>query len=175
MEYIDIVDENGNKTGEIRSRVDVHKYGLLFQAVHLWVVNSKSEILLQKRSDNLRNFPGKWDISAGGALVQGEELIDAVKKESFEEIGLSVDESKLKFIGTISEQVVYNDYIDNGICSIYITHSDLPIDDFTKKQNEVQDLKWFPLMAFKKMVAEQNPELVPHWQEYELLIKELEK
>ena len=44
MEYIDIVDENGNKTGEVRSRVDVHKHGLLFRSVHIWCVNSNNEI-----------------------------------------------------------------------------------------------------------------------------------
>lgn len=173
MEYIDIVDENGNKTGEVRSRVDVHKHGLLFRSVHIWCVNSNNEILLQKRAYNKKNFPGLWDISVGGLVSSGESLIDAAKKEVSEEIGLEVNEEDLEFFATTRQHLVYNDYIDNGICTLYLLRTNLSIDKFSKQDSELADLRWFSFEEFKKMVEEKNPELVPHWEEYDILIDKL--
>lgn len=173
MEYIDIVDENGNKTGEVRSRVDVHKHGLLFRSVHIWCVNSNNEILLQKRAYNKKNFPGLWDISVGGLVSSGESLIEAAKKEAREEIGLEVNAEDLEFFATTRECLTYNDYIDNGICTLYLLRTNLLINEFTKQESELADLKWFSLTEFIKMVEEKNPELVPHWEEYDILINKL--
>lgn len=38
MEMIDIIDENGDITGQTRDRKDVHKYGLLHHASGLIIV-----------------------------------------------------------------------------------------------------------------------------------------
>ena len=47
MENIDIVDELGNKTGEVKSREEVHEKGLLHKTVHIFVINNKKDILMQ--------------------------------------------------------------------------------------------------------------------------------
>ena len=62
VEFIDIIDETGNPTGEIISRDNVHEKGILHRSVHIWVIREQDgriEVLLQKRSDDkesLRNF-----------------------------------------------------------------------------------------------------------------------
>ena len=38
MEYLDIVDEAGQPTGEIISRDEAHQQGILHRTAHVWVV-----------------------------------------------------------------------------------------------------------------------------------------
>ena len=52
MEYIDVVDENNNFTGEVVGKNIVHEKGLFYREVIGIIVNNKNEILLQKRSTN---------------------------------------------------------------------------------------------------------------------------
>jgi hypothetical protein len=44
-ENIDVLDENGNKTGESRSIDDIHFYGFWHSSARVWIMNSKREIL----------------------------------------------------------------------------------------------------------------------------------
>ena len=47
-EYFDILDENGNKTGKTKLRSEVHRDGDWHKAVHIWIINNKGDILLQR-------------------------------------------------------------------------------------------------------------------------------
>ena len=49
MEKIEVLNEKGEKTGEVVSREEVHRLGLWHKTVHIWIVNGKNEVLLQKR------------------------------------------------------------------------------------------------------------------------------
>ena len=60
-EWFDIVDENGNPTGETVEREYAHRNGIRHRTAHLWLVrshNGKIQILLQKRSANKDSHPG---------------------------------------------------------------------------------------------------------------------
>lgn len=50
MEYIDIFDENNNPTGEVKEKVQAHEDGNFHRTAHVWIMNDKKELLLQKRS-----------------------------------------------------------------------------------------------------------------------------
>ena len=52
MELIDVLNENGIKTGKIASRDEVHQKGLWHRAIVVAIINDKNEILLQQRSAN---------------------------------------------------------------------------------------------------------------------------
>ena len=66
MEYIDICDSEGNLIGEKKIKEEVYKHGLWHKSAHVWVINSEKEVLIQKRSPFVYNYPNKWDISAAG-------------------------------------------------------------------------------------------------------------
>ncbi len=50
MEYIDIFDENNNPIGEIKEKTKAHDDGNFHRTAHIWIINDKNELLLQKRS-----------------------------------------------------------------------------------------------------------------------------
>ncbi len=86
----DILDENGEKLGETETYNTIHAEGLLHKTVHVWVLNSKSEFLLQKRSKYLRSRPLYWDNSASGHVLTGQTSLEAAQTETKEELGLSL-------------------------------------------------------------------------------------
>ena len=50
MELIDVLDENGVKTGKIVTRSEVHKKGLWHRSIVVAIVNENNQILMQQRS-----------------------------------------------------------------------------------------------------------------------------
>eukprot|EP01119_Soliformovum_irregulare_P014431 TRINITY_DN3947_c0_g1_i2.p1 TRINITY_DN3947_c0_g1~~TRINITY_DN3947_c0_g1_i2.p1 ORF type:complete len:185 (+),score=48.17 TRINITY_DN3947_c0_g1_i2:17-571(+) len=71
-EYLDVLDENGKFTGISHPRSQVHREGLWHRVVHVWIVNSKGQVLLQQRTLNKESWPGMWDISSAGHISAGE-------------------------------------------------------------------------------------------------------
>jgi len=89
-ESLEIVNDKGEVIG-ILQRSTIHgDPSLIHRVVHVLIFNSKGELLLQKRSMNKDVAPGKWDTSVGGHVNRGEILLDAVKREMNEELGITM-------------------------------------------------------------------------------------
>ncbi|BCU75404.1 16S rRNA (adenine(1518)-N(6)/adenine(1519)-N(6))-dimethyltransferase RsmA [Luteolibacter sp. LG18] len=86
-EIFDVVDENDQVTGQA-TRGEVHAKGLLHRAVHVFAVNRRGEVLLQRRSLLKDSHPGVWDSSVSGHLDAGEDYETAVVRELEEEMGI---------------------------------------------------------------------------------------
>ena len=64
MELFDVIDEDGNKTGQVKERGVAHRDGTLHATVHIWIVRPNQEsgydVLLQKRSECKDSNPGAY-------------------------------------------------------------------------------------------------------------------
>lgn len=56
-ELIDVLNENGVKTGEVLPRKEIHKNGIWHRSIVVAIVNENNEILLQQRSSNKEKTP----------------------------------------------------------------------------------------------------------------------
>ena len=178
MEKIDVLDEKGNITGEVRFKDDVHREGLWHRAVHVWFVNSKGELLLQHRSKLKVSHPSCWDISVAGHISAGEESITSAIRETEEEIGLTLEPKDFILLGIVIGQSIQNNgtYINNEFNDVYIVHSDVSIPSLKMQEEEVDDLKYISKEQLKEWIATKNKDfLVPHKKEYELLFEYLDK
>ena len=90
MEYIDIFDYNNNPTGEIKEKTQAHEDGNFHRTAHVWIMNDKKELLLQKRSATKKSHPNFWDISGAGHIRAGETVIEGAIRELKEELGVEV-------------------------------------------------------------------------------------
>ena len=89
MELFDIIDENGDPTGQTVERSIAHAEGIPHRTAHIWIIrrrNEKTEILLQKRSRNKDSFPGKFDTSSAGHIQAGDEPMESALRELEEEL-----------------------------------------------------------------------------------------
>lgn len=173
MEKIDVLDENGNQTGEVMTREEVHRLGLWHKCVHIWIINGKGEVLLQKRSAQKIMSPNKWTTATSGHLSAGDSNVQGAIRELSEEIGLQVNENELKYLFSVKESTINEEkhVIDNELIDVYLMKKEVDIKNLKLQEEEVSDVKWFSYEEFKKMVLEDDENLVAH---REMQVKMLE-
>jgi len=92
-EIFPVVDEDGNNIGEaLRSVCHDGISKLLHPVVHLHLFDKEGRLFLQKRSMKKDVQPGKWDSSVGGHVAPGERVDEALRREAFEELGITIGE-----------------------------------------------------------------------------------
>jgi 16S rRNA (adenine1518-N6/adenine1519-N6)-dimethyltransferase len=86
-ELFDVVDEHDRVVGQApRSRVHAERW--LHRAVHIFVFNSRGELLVHKRSATKDECPLLHTSSASGHLQAGEDYLPAAVRELAEELEL---------------------------------------------------------------------------------------
>jgi len=152
MEWLDIVDENGEPSGETVERCFAHRNGIRHRTAHVWLFRKRdgeTEILLQKRSENKDSFPGCYDISSAGHIPAGIGYIPSALRELSEELGLTIPESALEYCGI--KRVSVDDcfhgipYHDRQVTRIYMVWYAPEMGDFVLQEEEVSEVRW---MAF---------------------------
>ena len=168
MEYIDIFDENNNPTGEIKEKTKAHKEGNFHRTAHIWVMNDKKELLLQKRSATKKSHPNCWDISGAGHIRSGETVIKGAIRELNEELGIKVNEDDLKFIAIVKST---KNPQNQEFGYVYLLKSNNEIKDYTFEDNEVSEVKYVYFEDLEKMVANTAEGLLIHEEEYKKLFE----
>lgn len=141
-ELFDVLDEKGNYTGKVETREKCHKEGLWHKAVALCIINSKNEVLLQRRSANKKLWPNMWDITAGGHVLAGEFGYEAVIREIKEELGIELDKNEITFLGSAISKQEKSGIINNHFNEYYIAKKDIDETKLTIQEEEVSEIKW---------------------------------
>ena len=112
-EMFPVVDSSGLVEG-IASRQYCHSGSkVLHPVVHLHIVDRFGRLYLQKRSMKKDIQPGKWDTAVGGHVDFGETLLEALFRESSEELGLR------EFNPIYIESYVFESEIEKELVNVY--------------------------------------------------------
>ena len=133
MEFWDILDESGNKTGKIIERGQPLGEGEFHLAVQVSLINCKSEFLIQKRSMKKYLRPGEWEI-AGGAVLSGEDSMTGAIREIQEELGIPLFPGELIFITRIKRKSYFFD--------LWTACIDFSLGDIVLQKGEVEEVKF---------------------------------
>ena len=103
----------------------------------------KTKILVIKRNKNEIAYPGKWAFP-GGKLEKGETILDTLKREVKEEVGIDIEDYKLflkdyTFIRPDNHNVV-------GLSFLVIAKS-----DNVNLSKDFEDSKWVNIEEFKNL------------------------
>ena len=169
MEFIDIYDDLGQKSGKSEEKDEAHRKALVHRGVCVWIMNSKREILLQTRSSHVM-FPDMLDISFSGHIQTGETPLEAVKREGREELGVNIDASKLQHLFSCREFGGGDGYFENEIDDVFLYRADIPIDEYSFYDNEVKEVRYISLDEFKMMVESGSSMLLPYEAHYRFLL-----
>lgn len=152
QEFFDVLTEEGEYVGRVESRENCHKYGLWHKAVALYIVNSKNQVLLQKRSANKKLWPNLWDITAGGHVLAGEIGVQAIIREIEEELGIKIEKNDILFIGAATSINEKGDIINKHFNEYYIVNKDIDISKLKLQKEEVSDARWFEKEEILKLI-----------------------
>ena len=145
-EVLEVLDETGMPTGEVKARALVHRDGDWHRAFHLWVVHPDGCVLLQRRSLSKDLAAGKVDVSVGGHVRPGETLPDMLR-EAEEEIGLTLRPGETEYLETLRAERAYPDgALDREFQDVYIALvSGRALDSYSLDCSEVSVLYEAPL------------------------------
>lgn len=176
MEYFDILDENGNKTGKTKLRKEVHKDGDWHKAIHIWIVNNNKEILLQRRCATKDSNPNMLDISSAGHLTAGDESLPGALRELKEELNIDVDPKELKYLCTLKKASKYTStFINNEFDDVYLLRTNLKIEDMKFQEEEISEIMYVTYDKFKEMIENKQKDLLMHIDEFKILFDILDK
>jgi len=134
MEILDVYDENREKTGRTHVRGKTVREGDFILVVHVWIMNSDGEFLIQKRQPWKKLFPGMWDCSVAGAALAGDSSEAAAAREAKEELDLDLDMT--------GAELILTDKFSFGFDDIWLMRLDLDIDSLHIQKEEVDTVKW---------------------------------
>ena len=182
IELIDVLDKNGNPTGEQKTKLQILDDGDWRKVIHVWVINSHNELIVQQRAskglwDNL------WDVSVGGGVSAGEDPEKTAVRELDEELGIKAEESELQPLGRwdTSKPLPERHVMAHEFSYSFLLRQNIVLSSLTPEPREVVQVKLLPLSSLKEKITDDTEygRWVPHPREYYLgviaTIKELEK
>ena len=133
MEQMDVYKGEFVKTGRIVPRHMPVGAGENKLVVFACIFSLDGQMLIQQRSAE-KTMGGHWDVSAGGAVQAGECSLDAVARETAEELGLRLPKSDFVKLLTL--------YYEGHLHDIYAARWDGKAEDLTLQVGEVSAAKW---------------------------------
>lgn len=146
MELWEVIDKDGNKTGEVvpRSELPENSYHL---GSDVWIINQKHQILIQKRSSQKRLSPNVWAMT-GGSVIAGESSLETIIRETKEELGIDIDVSKMQKITYFHTGRVFVD--------TYLLRQEIDIKDIVMQEDEVSEVKWATFEEIEEIYQHQQ-------------------
>lgn len=175
-EYLDVVDMQGNPTGEVVERKKAHAQGIWHRTSHVWLVRKREgeiEVLVQKRSADKDSYPGCYDTSSAGHIPAGSTYEESAIRELKEELGIDAEISELHTCGM---RTIYHDevfygkmFIDRQISKVFYIIRDLEEEEFTIQKEELESVRWMKLSDCIDMVKYHEPKNCIAMEELEVL------
>ena len=135
MELLDIYNRDGKKKGITVFRGEYIRPDDYILVAHVYIYNANKEFLIQRRSRKKRVNSGKWDIT-GGAVQAGETSKAAAVRETQEEIGLTLNPEKIRFVG---RNISIKHLVD-----IYFIETEVDVKNCRLQEEEVSEVKMVP-------------------------------
>ena len=167
-----LVDEDDNQIG-FAEKMDAHIQGLLHRAFSIFVfrLNSKIELLIQKRSQQKYHFGNLWTNTCCSHPKPHSTLISDATHRLEEEMGFKCD---LTYIG----KFIYKARSENNLIEHELDHvlaTVLPMEKtpvIVPNPQEVSDYKWIDLTQLETMMQKNQGNFTPWFEKAYLLCKE---
>lgn len=145
MELLDVYNHLGEKTGKIVQRgakdeefgEDEH-----IAVAIIYIENNEGKFLMQKTSPE----KGGNYSSTGGHVDHGETPIEAIIRETKEEIGLDISKENIIDLGPIC--------VDFPVRFVFYLKKDVNIHELVLDKNEVESVHYFSREELKKIIKE---------------------
>ena len=117
----------------------------------LWLQNDAGKLLLARRADHKAHDPGLWGPSVTGKLEAGEDSLQALKRETMEELSLEPQHYHPKFL--FKTEFLHPDG-ETRVFEVYSAHiSDEAAQSIVFDTDEVAEVGWMAVPEIKRLLA----------------------
>ena len=163
MEVLDLYDGRKNKLNKTYIRNNGEpKVGEYKQSIHIWLINNKGELLIEKRSMTMRSNPGKWAF-VGGVPDAGESSLEGAIREVKEELGIELKQNNVELLISFKRE---HDFVD-----VWVAQDNTELKDVILQKSEVSNAEWVTIDKLEKIID--DGEFVPSINLYYDLFKKL--
>ena len=157
-ELVVLLDEDGRRTGTAR-KAEVHSDRTpLHLAFSCYLLDPQGRLLLTRRAEHKRTWPGVWTNSFCGHPAPDEDLPTAVRRRGRQELGLDVGDVVLVLPAFRYQAEMPDGTRENEMCPVYVARSDAsPQPD----PEEVAATAWEEWPAFSRAVLAGEREVSP--------------
>lgn len=142
-EYNDIYDRDRRRTGRVHLRGTPWKEGEYGLVVCVWIYDGEGKLLLTRRARG-KSFAGTWENSGGAAKV-GEDSIDAICRELFEETGIRAQPEEFRLLRSVRDT---NSFFDH-----YCLKRQIPVEEVVLLPGETDAAKWVTFQQVHEMIS----------------------
>lgn len=163
MIQVQLVDRQDRPIGAMEKLL-AHEKGELHRALSVLILNSKNEILLQRRALGKYHSPGLWTNTCCSHPYPGEDALEAAKRRLKEEMGMNAN---LEFVF----KFLYKCDFDNGLIEHELDHVFVGKTDDTPHINtdEAMAFSWMSIQDLEASM-EKNPDEYTFW--FKLIIQQ---
>lgn len=146
----DLYNKNFEKTGKVvqENNIDDIPNGLYHLTVNVWIINSKNEVLMVKKSLNFDlRYPGYWT-SINGNVASGDDSYCTIKKIILKKIGIKLT--------SVDKIIKLGEDIRNPhhyIYETFIIQKDLNIETIFTDEIYYSKAKWIDIEEIKNMIG----------------------
>lgn len=152
MEQWDIFNEFRECTGKTWIRGEEMIEGDYHQVVHIWIMNSNGEFLIQQRQPWKVGWPNMWDCAAAGSVLIGETSVMGAIREVKEELGIDLQTEHAEVLFTIKFSRGFDDH--------WLVKQDIELERLSLQYEEVADAKWATIDEILELVD--SGEFIPY-------------
>jgi 8-oxo-dGTP pyrophosphatase MutT (NUDIX family) len=169
--YLDVYDETGKTAIGTESYDTVHRQGLWHRGVHVFILTPEGKFVIQKRGPEVQLKPNLLEASAGGHINTGHTAIETVIYELHEEIGITVTENEIKYVGELIDQFTEQDGVirNNEFDQIYLIRKAIHPDDIVIGKKEVSEVIFVDAKEYLQKGIAEDPSIAHRPEEYQML------
>ncbi len=148
-ELLSVIDEY-DTLQEPMPRHLVKKGNYWFRAVHVWIMNHKNQILVQKRSMKKDQGAGLWEPAVAGHITSEDDYFTGAVREVREETGLDINKKDLNLVK------IYKDDEFKEYRAIFYCKVKAELKNIKTEEEEVEQVKLLHVNTLKKYLLYQK-------------------
>jgi len=159
-EQVVLVDDQGKPIGTAAKRTVHHSHTPLHLAFSCYVFNKNGELLVTRRAENKKVWPGVWTNSVCGHPAPNERMVAAIKRRLDHELGMKARNFEAILPKYRYTTPPFYGIIENEFCPVYFARTS---DEPNPNPKEVADFRWTTWDRFVEATAADSNEEYSWW------------
>ena len=147
-ELVVLLDEQGTAVGTLPKSDAHHRATPLHLAFSCYLLDPDGRLLITRRAETKRTWPGAWTNSCCGHPAPGETLTEAVRRRVRQELGLAVADVRLVLPAFRYRAVMADGTVENEMCPVLVAGCPDP-GRLAPDPEEVSATDWVDWAAFR--------------------------